>query len=254
MTMFDLAIDPQFWVGLLQIVWIDIILSGDNAVVIALACRRLPRHQQRVAILAGTGAAIALRVTMASVVTLLLEISFLKLIGSVLLLWIALKLLAPQDEESGEGKSINNLWQAIRTIVIADFVMSLDNVIGIAAAAKGSVLLLTLGLMISIPLIVFSSTLILRFMGRFPWIIMLGGALLGYVAGEMAVTDKAIAGWIEQHAAWLHTLVPPACALLVVAAGKLLAARRPPPAAPVDLATDDAADKPAPGNDGIHGR
>ena len=107
--MFDWAIDPRFWAGLLQIIWIDIILSGDNAVVIALACRRLPRHQQRVAIFAGTGAAIALRVSMATVVTLLLEISYLKLIGSVLLLWIAIKLLAPQDQEGGEGGSIGNL-------------------------------------------------------------------------------------------------------------------------------------------------
>jgi YjbE family integral membrane protein len=225
MTMFDWANDPQFWLGLLQIIWIDIILSGDNAVVIALACRRLPRHQQKVAILAGTGAAIALRVTMASVVTLLLEISWLKLIGSVLLLWIAVKLLAPQDEEGGDGASINNLWQAIRTIVIADFVMSLDNVIGIAAAAKGSVLLLALGLMISIPLIVFSSTVILRFMGRYPWIVTLGGALLGYIAGEMAVTDRAVTGWIADHAPALHTVGPILGIVFVVVVGKLLAAR-----------------------------
>ena len=223
--MFEWANDPQFWVGLLQIIWIDIILSGDNAVVIALACRRLPRHQQRVAILAGTGAAIGLRVAMATVVTLLLEISYLKLIGSVLLLWIAIKLLAPQDEEGGEGASIGNLWQAIRTIVVADFVMSLDNVIGIAAAAKGSVLLLTLGLMISIPLIVFSSTLILRFMGRYPWIVTLGGALLGYIAGEMAVTDRAVTGWITDHAPMLHTVGPIMGIVFVVAVGKLLAAR-----------------------------
>jgi len=223
--MFEWANDPQFWIGLLQIVWIDIILSGDNAVVIALACRRLPRHQQRVAILAGTGAAIGLRVAMATVVTLLLEISYLKLIGSVLLLWIAIKLLAPQDEEGGEGASIGNLWQAIRTIVVADFVMSLDNVIGIAAAAKGSVLLLTLGLMISIPLIVFSSTLILRFMGRYPWIVTLGGALLGYIAGEMAVTDRAVTGWITDHAPMLHTVGPIMGIVFVVAVGKLLAAR-----------------------------
>ncbi len=223
--MFDWAMDPQFWTGLLQIIWIDIILSGDNAVVIALACRRLPRQQQRVAILAGTGAAIGLRVAMATVVTLLLEISYLKLIGSVLLLWIALKLLAPQDEESTNGEGISNLWQAIRTIVIADFVMSLDNVIGIAAAAKGSVLLLALGLMISIPLIVFSSTLILRFMGRYPWIVTLGGALLGYIAGEMAVTDRAVAGWIMQHAPVMHTLAPILGIVFVVAVGKTLAAR-----------------------------
>jgi YjbE family integral membrane protein len=223
--MFDWANDPQFWIGLLQIIWIDIILSGDNAVVIALACRRLPRHQQRVAILAGTGAAIGLRVAMATVVTLLLEISYLKLIGSVLLLWIAIKLLAPQDEEGGEGASIGNLWQAIRTIVVADFVMSLDNVIGIAAAAKGSVLLLTLGLMISIPLIVFSSTVILKFMGRYPWIVTLGGALLGYIAGEMAVTDRAVTGWIADHTPVLHTVGPILGVVFVVAVGKLLAAR-----------------------------
>ena len=223
--MFDWTNDPQFWLGLLQIIWIDIILSGDNAVVIALACRRLPPHQQRVAILAGTGAAIGLRVAMATVVTLLLEISYLKLIGSVLLLWIAIKLLAPQDEEGGDGASIGNLWQAIRTIVIADFVMSLDNVIGIAAAAKGSVLLLTLGLMISIPLIVFSSTVILRFMGRYPWIITLGGALLGYIAGEMAVTDRAVAGWVASHAPVLHTVAPILGIVFVVAVGKVLAVR-----------------------------
>lgn len=221
--MFEWANDPQFWIGLLQIIWIDIILSGDNAVVIALACRRLPQHQQRVAILAGTGAAIALRVTMATVVTLLLEISYLKLIGSVLLLWIAIKLLAPQDEEGGDGASIGNLWQAIRTIVIADFVMSLDNVIGIAAAAKGSVLLLTLGLMISIPLIIFSSTVILKFMGRFPWIITLGGALLGYIAGEMGVSDQVLKGWVDANLPLLHTIVPIACAVLVVVIGKFIA-------------------------------
>lgn len=228
--MFDWTSDPQFWVGLLQIIWIDIILSGDNAVVIALACRRLPRHQQRVAILAGTGVAIGLRVAMATVVTLLLEISYLKLIGSVLLLWIAIKLLAPQDGEGGDGASIGNLWQAIRTIVIADFVMSLDNVIGIAAAAKGSVLLLTLGLMISIPLIVFSSTVILRFMGRYPWIVTLGGALLGYIAGEMAVTDRAVAGWIADHVPLLHTAGPILGVVLVVVVGKTLAARAAKPA------------------------
>ena len=228
--MFDWANDPQFWVGLLQIVWIDIILSGDNAVVIALACRRLPRHQQRVAILAGTGAAIGLRVAMATVVTLLLEISYLKLIGSVLLLWIAIRLLAPQDGEGGDGASIGNLWQAIRTIVVADFVMSLDNVIGIAAAAKGSVLLLTLGLMISIPLIIFSSTVILRFMGRYPWIVTLGGALLGYIAGEMAVTDRAVTGWIAVRAPVLHTVGPVLGVVLVVVVGKLLAARAARPA------------------------
>lgn len=238
--MFEWANDPQFWIGLLQIIWIDIILSGDNAVVIALACRKLPAQQQRVAILAGTGGAIGLRVAMATVVTLLLEVYFLKLIGSALLLWIAIKLLAPQEEDGGDGASVSGLWAAIRTIVIADFVMSLDNVIGIAAAAKGSVLLLTLGLLISIPLIVFSSTLILKLMGRFPWIITLGGALLGYIAGEMAVTDRAVSSWVAANAPVLQMLAPVAGIVIVVAIGKWLAARAVKPAAPpVDLAISD---------------
>jgi YjbE family integral membrane protein len=234
--------DPQFWLGLLQIIWIDIILSGDNAVVIALACRKLPPHQQRVAILAGTGGAIGLRVAMAAVVTLLLEVHYLKLIGSVLLVWIAIKLLAPQEEEGAHGESVGGLWAAIRTIIVADFVMSLDNVIGIAAAAKGSILLLTLGLLISIPLIVFSSTLILKLMGRFPWIVTLGGALLGYIAGEMAVTDRAVSGWVAAQAPLLKWIAPVAGILFVVAVGMLLAARAR-PRAPVDLA---AGDKPPP--------
>ncbi len=243
---FDWVSNPQFWVALLQIIWIDIILSGDNAVVIALACRRLPPQQQRAAILIGTAGAIGLRVVMATMVTLLLEIAYLKLIGSVLLLWIAVKLIAPQEEEEdGEVHSVNGLWPAVRTIIIADFVMSLDNVLGIAAAAKGSLLLLIFGLLISIPLIIFSSTLILRLMGRFPWIVLLGGALLGYVAAEMAITDRAIASWVESHAPFLHLLAPILTVALIVFVGKLLATRARPieTKATVDLAT---ADPPAP--------
>lgn len=229
--------NPQTWVSLLQIIWIDIILSGDNAVVIALACRRLPAEQQRKAILIGTGGAIAMRVSLAAVVTLLLEVSYLKLIGSALLVWIAIKLIAPQDEGGEGAESADGLWPAVRTIMIADFVMSLDNVIGIAAAAKGSVALLTIGLLISIPLIIYSSTLILRLMGRFPWIATLGGALLGYIAGEMAVSDRALTGWVDQQAAWLHTAGPVLGVVLVVAVGKWIASRRI-PVAPVDLAQD----------------
>lgn len=236
--MFAWAGDPQFWLGLLQIIWIDIILSGDNAVVIALACRKLPRQQQRIAILVGTGGAIGLRVVMATVVTLLLEVHYLKLVGSALLLWIAIKLLAPPDGEGSHGESVSGLWPAIRTIIVADFVMSLDNVIGIAAAAKGSILLLVFGLLISIPLIIFSSTLILRLMGRFPWIVTLGGALLGYIAGEMAVTDRAVSVWVSAQAPALKIIAPVAGIVVVVAVGKLLASRGRLPA-PVDLAADD---------------
>lgn len=235
--MFEFLSTPAFWISLIQIIGIDIILSGDNAVVIALACRSLPAKQQRLAVLFGTAGAIVLRVTLAAAATLLLETVYLKLAGSVLLLWIAIKLIAPQENGHDGVKTAGNLGSAIRTIVVADFVMSLDNVIGIAAAAKGSVLLLTLGLLISIPLIVYSSLMILKLMNRYPWIVTLGGALLGYVAGEMGVTDRAVSPWVQQQAAFLHTLVPVVSAILVVTVGKWLASRQVKPSVPVDLAT-----------------
>ena len=227
--------DSQFWLGLAEIIGINIILSGDNAVVIALACRSLPPAQQRWAILFGTAGAIVLRVILTAFAAVLLDQAWLKLIGSALLFWIAVKLLVPESDGDDDKHSTAGWLAAIRTIIIADLVMSLDNVIGVAAAAKGSLGLLTLGLIISMPLIIFGSTVILKLMGRLPWIVTLGGALLGFVAGEMAVTDKAIAAWIEAKAAWLHTLVPWTGAVLVVMTGKWLAARAV-PAVPVDLA------------------
>lgn len=233
--MFEQFMTPVFWLALMEIIGINIILSGDNAVVIALACRTLPAHQQRWAILFGTAGAIVLRIVLTAFAAVLLDQAWLKLIGSTLLLWIAVKLLLGEDENGGDDKSVGNMAAAIRTILIADLVMSLDNVIGVAAAAKGSILLLTLGLIISMPLIVFGSTLILRLMGRFPWIVTLGAALLGYVSGEMAVTDKAIAGWIDQYAGWLHASVPVAGAVVVVALGKYLA-KRAEAGPPVDMA------------------
>jgi YjbE family integral membrane protein len=233
------ASDPQFCLDLAEIIGINIILSGDNAVVIALACRTLPAHQQRWAILFGTAGAIVLRIILTVFAAVLLDQAWLKLLGSALLFWIAVKLLVPEDGGDDDTHSSAGLIAAIRTIVIADLVMSLDNVIGVAAVAKGSIVLLVLGLVISMPLIIFGSTVILRLMGRFPWIITLGGALLGYVAGEMAVTDKAIVEWVNAQAPLLHTLGPWLCAILVVAVGKMLAARAA-PAAPVDLAADES--------------
>ena len=216
---------PAFWVALLQIIMADIVLSGDNAVVIALATRSLPREQQRVAIFWGTFAAVAMRVTLTIVAVALLKLPLLKLIGALMLLWIAVQLLLPEEESAGEGMATGSLGAAIRTILLADLVMSVDNIIAIAAAAKGSILLLVIGLAVSIPLVIFTSTFLLKVMERYPIIITVGAALLGWVAGEMAVSDPLIADWVNANAHWLHTAAPVAGAVLVVGLGKFLASR-----------------------------
>jgi YjbE family integral membrane protein len=224
---FDLS-NPQFWVAVVQIVLIDIVLSGDNAVVIALACRNLPERQRRLGILWGVGGAIALRVTLTFFAVSLLALYYVKLVGAVLLLWIGIKLILPQDEGGGhEIKAAGNLMSAIRTIIVADLVMSLDNVIAVAAAARDSVFLLVFGLALSIPLMVWASQLILRLMDRFPAIIVFGGALLGWIAASMAISDPAIKGYLEPYKDWLGWVAPVAGAALVVAVGKSIAARRP---------------------------
>lgn len=217
------AASPEFWVALFQIILINIVLSGDNAVVIALACRDLPQRQQKKAIVFGSVGAIVLRVVLTFFAVYLLTLPYLKLIGAVLLLWIGVGLLKGDDD--GEELSANsNLAAAIKTIIVADLVMSLDNVIGVAAAAKGNVPLLVIGLVISIPLIIYGSTLILKLMARFPVIITIGAALLGWVAGEMALSDPAVKDWAEgQHT--LHMLAPALGAALVVATGKWLTIR-----------------------------
>jgi YjbE family integral membrane protein len=212
--------DPTFWIALSQIILINIVLSGDNAVVIALACRSLPAHQQKKAILFGSVGAIVLRVILTFFAVFLLTLPYLKLVGAALLLWIGIGLLKGEDDgDDIEGNA--GLLAAVKTIIIADLVMSLDNVIGVAAAAKGNVPLLVLGLVISIPLIIFGSTIILKLMTRFPIIITAGAALLGWVAGEMAIGDPAIKGAIENYH-WLHTAAPVAGAIIVVAVGKWL--------------------------------
>jgi YjbE family integral membrane protein len=216
---------PQFWTGLLTIIWINIILSGDNAVVIALAARSLPPHQQKKAVFWGAGAAVIMRIILTIVAVELLKFPYLKLIGGVLLLWIAVKLLIPEDDGDDGIESSSNLWGAIKTILIADLVMSLDNVIGVAAAAKGSIVLLVLGLLISIPLVIFGATMLMRLMERFPVIITIGAGILGWVAGEMAATDPVLKDWVNAHAAWLHWAAPAAGVVFVVLLGKWLAAR-----------------------------
>ncbi|MEN3296643.1 MAG: hypothetical protein V7642_5896 [Burkholderiales bacterium] len=214
---------PEFWLALSQIILINIVLSGDNAVVIALASRSLPPKQQKMAILCGSVGAIILRVILTFFAVYLLSLPYLKLAGAALLLWIGVNLLKGEDgDEELEGHS--NLTAAIKTIIIADLVMSLDNVIGVAAAAKGNLVLLVLGLGISIPLIIYGSTLILKLMTRFPVIVTIGAALLGWVAGEMAFSDPAIKVWADGHHG-LHYIPPVIGALAVVAIGKWLQSR-----------------------------
>jgi len=189
-----------FWVALGQIIIADILLSGDNAVVIALAARSLPPEQQKRAVLIGSGAAILMRVALTLVAAQLLQMPWLKLIGGVLLLYVGISLLLPEDEghgEGGGGVGKATMAAAVRTILIADLVMSLDNVIAVAAASKGSTFLLIFGLALSIPLMIWGSTFLLKIIERFPIIVWLGAALLGFIAGEIIVTDPAIADWVD---------------------------------------------------------
>ena len=213
--------DHAFWIALGQIIWINILLSGDNAVVIALACRSLPERQRRWGIILGTVPAVILRIIFAVFIAYLLNVPYLKFIGGLLLFWIAVKMILPEDSNHHSDAGSNaGLWAAVRTIVIADAVMSLDNVIAIAAAADAageehSFTLLVIGLVISMPLVIFGSALILKILNRLPILIWAGGALLGYIAGEVMVTDPGI----EPHlhgAEWLHIAAPLGGAVLTV--------------------------------------
>ncbi|WP_375460979.1 TerC family protein [uncultured Enterovirga sp.] len=223
-----------WFVQLLQIIWIDLLLSGDNAVVIAMACRSLPPHQRKMGILLGAGAAVGLRIIFALIITQLLGIPFLKLVGGLLLVWIAVKLVVGEEAAHSEIEASDSLWAAIRTIAIADAVMSLDNVVAIAAAAKGHPELFIFGLLLSIPLIIFGATLITGILERYPFLVWLGAALLGWISGEMIVSDPAVSGWIGLELSQsLHYPAAIVGALLVLAIGYVVK-RRARPAAPVD--------------------
>jgi YjbE family integral membrane protein len=223
--MMELLQSPEFWIGLVKIIWINIILSGDTAVVIAMAARTLPLHQQTKAVVFGSAAAIVLRVLLTVVAAQLLAMSWLQIVGGVLLLWIGVQLLGDEDEgEDGAVKHTGSLLGAIRTILVADLIMSLDNVIAVAAAAKGSMLLLILGLAISIPLVIFGSTLMIKLMERFPVIVVIGAGLIGWVAGEAIVNDNVLKGLVEANR-WLHYAGPALGAAFVVGVGKLVQAR-----------------------------
>jgi YjbE family integral membrane protein len=231
---------PAFWVAVIQIIAIDIVLGGDNAVVIALASRRLPLQQRNKAIFWGVFGAIALRVILIFFALQLLQIPYLKIVGGILLFWIGLKLMMPQDEGGHEIDASSNLMGAIKTIIVADAVMSLDNVIAIAGAAKGSLGLVIFGLVVSVPIIVWGSKLVLTLMDRFPIVIVGGAALLGWIGGDMLVHDVVVKDWMMANAAWLKYVGPIIGAAFVIVVGKILVARKAPVAAvaaePVDLA------------------
>ena len=223
--------DPAFWVALGKIIWVNILLSGDNAVVIALAARSLQPHQRNKAIFGGSAAAIVLRVALTVFAVQLLQYPYLKIVGALLLFWIGVQLLVPEDDEGDGIKSHDHLWSAIRTILIADLVMSLDNVIAVAAAAdsgppESRLLLLIIGLGLSIPLIIFGSTLLLTVMEKYPVIITLGAALLGFVAGEMLVTDHAVEAFFHSAGRASTTIIEVAGAVGVVLVGRWMAGRK----------------------------
>jgi YjbE family integral membrane protein len=200
--------DAQFWTSLVRIIWIDLLLAGDNAVVIALAVRTLPVKQQWWGRVWGTVGAVVLRLLFLLVVTFLLQVIFLKFVGGLVLVWIAVKLLRPQEAGHGSVRVGSSLLEAVWIIMVADVTMSLDNVLAVAGAAAGDILLLVFGIMISLPLVVFGSGIIGWMMGRWVWIVWLGGGILGYVAGEMMITDPAIHAWLGPAAEVLHRPVP----------------------------------------------
>lgn len=219
----DMLQSTDFWIGLIKIVWINIILSGDNAVVIALAARSLPPAQQKKAVLIGSGAAVVLRIALTVVAARLLALPYLQIVGG-LLLYIGFQLLSDEEEGEGESKEYGSMFAAVRTILIADLVMSLDNVIAVAAAAQGNNTLLILGLAISIPLVIFGSTLMIRLMERFPIIVMLGAALIGWVGGETIAGDVSLQGVVSANP-WLHYVAAALGAALVVLAGRWMQRR-----------------------------
>jgi YjbE family integral membrane protein len=217
---------PLFWSAFGSIVLANIVLSGDNAVVIAMAARTLKPEQRNKAIFWGSAAAIVMRIVLTIVAIQLLTLPYLKMIGAVLLVYIGVDLLKGEDEGDGDGKEINGMAAAIRTILIADLVMSLDNVLAVAAAAKGNLPLLVLGLLISIPLIVFGATLLTKVMERFPIIITIGAALLGFLAGEMLLTDPAVVTRFGAMSEQTVTFGGVLGAVLVVALGTYLTKRQ----------------------------
>lgn len=229
----ELLTDPAFWLAVGQIILIDILLGGDNAIVIAMACRGLPEHHRRRGILFGTMGAIVIRVVLIGFALTLLGVPYLKLIGALLLAWIGIKLLTEEDEDH-EVDASDKLWGAVKTVIIADLIMSVDNVVGVAAAAEAGggdykLALVVFGLLVSIPIVVWGSTFVIRLMDRFPWVITVGGMLMGWIAGTMAVTDPAVLPYVPTDVlgdtapkvqTWFYQSAGVVGALLVVMVGQ----------------------------------
>lgn len=219
------------WGAIFQIILIDILLGGDNAVIIALACRNLPKAQRLQGILWGTAGAIFLRVILIAFALVLLDIPFLKVVGGALLLWIGVKLLLPEEDEHGNVSGGTSVWSAVKTILIADLVMSLDNVIAIAGAAQNThadhqIYYVIFGLIVSVPIIIWGSTLVLKLIDRFPLVVTFGAALLGWIAGGMLVTDVFVIDKIGEVSQTVKIAAEVVGALFVVGLGKWLASRR----------------------------
>ena len=216
---------PQFWLSVLEIIMVNILLSGDNAVVIALACRNLSPDRRRKGIFWGVVGAVLLRIVLTFFAVSLLRNPYLKIVGAVLLLWIGIKLVGEQDGGEHNVDASNNLLSAIWTILVADLVMSLDNVMAVAAAAKGNIPLIVFGLVVSIPIVVVGSQLIVRLIERFPVVVVAGGGLLGFIAGEMAVEDPAVAPWVAANYPALGWVSPAVGVAIVVVIGLWLLRR-----------------------------
>jgi YjbE family integral membrane protein len=217
---------PQFWIAVVEIIFVNILLSGDNAVVIALACRNLAQRQRRQGIFWGVLGAIVLRIVLTFFAMSLLAYPWLKLIGGALLLWIGVKLITQDDGGDHKVKASDRLMTAVWTIIVADLIMSLDNVVGVAAAAKGNGLLIVFGLVTSIPIVIVGSQIIMRLIARFPVLVLAGGGLLGYIAGEKVVEEPALQSWIAANAAGVAWILPPLGFAAVVAMGLWLTRRR----------------------------
>ncbi|OLB95921.1 MAG: hypothetical protein DMD76_30975 [Candidatus Rokuibacteriota bacterium] len=220
--------DPEFWARLFGIGVLNLLLSGDNALVIALAVRALPKRERILGQIWGAGGAVVLRLLFVGIVSLLLRVPFVQLVGGALLVWIAVKLVHPEDVVGGDAKHGASLWEAIWIIIVADVTMSLDNVLAIAAAARGDFTLVMFGIGLSLPIVVWGAGLLARLMNRYTWIVWLGGGLLGYVAGEMILEDPMVVRSLGDAASLLHRPVPIAIGLVVTAMGWWLSRERPP--------------------------
>jgi YjbE family integral membrane protein len=216
---------PQFWVAAMEIIVINILLSGDNAVVIALACRNLPAKQRTLGIFWGVIGAVVLRIVLTFFAVTLLKLPYLQLLGAALLVWIGIGLINEDDDVDHDIHASDRLFSAVKTVIVADLVMSLDNVIGVAGAAKGSLILLIFGLVVSVPLVVVGSQLIMKLIERFPVLVIAGGGLLGYLAGEIAIEDTAVKPWIVVNFPQLHYVAPIVGIVVVVGVGLWLTRR-----------------------------